>query len=681
MKIRWPIFILVICATLVILLIASRAQPTEARTSADRAGNKPMDVAKSDNLCRPSLTQLLRQDKNDPTKPLADLFDAGNQSVDAPNQAAVAMRARSTRINFDKLGWQVGAAIQLNLFDDAKFTAVLDRVESNSPGVEVWIGHLGSVPDSAVLLAVNGDIMIGNITAPGFLYEIRYTGTTHAIYQIDQRTFPPEAEPIPVELKEVGPIDPSAAPADSCTSIDVMVVYDAAARSAAGGTAAMQALINLAVSETNTGYGNSGVTQRINLVHMEEVSYDETSFDWNTALNRLTSTSDGYMDNVHTLRNAYHADETVLLVSDTAYCGLAWLMTTVSPSFATNAFAVVSQSCATGYYSFAHEMGHNMGSHHDRANASGSAAYSYSYGYQAPDKSFRTIMAYNCTSPGCPRINYWSNPDVNYNGQPTGELYTAPNSADNRRSLNNTNCTVANWRLGAAAPNAPTGLSAAAVSNSQIDLSWTDNSSDETGFKIERSPDGSTGWTQIATVGVNVHSYSNTGLTCETPYYYRVRAYNATGDSGYSNTANATTRWCPAVCTPDYTIQCGDAHNGNNSNAGSTNLIPGYSCSSRNESGPEYTYTFVPTAWEMVQVQLTNVISGDLDIFVNDSQGEGCTSDKCVAYGDSTASFFATQGRTYYFVVDGYQGAVSDYTLTVTCIAYTNQIYLPLIRR
>jgi hypothetical protein len=53
-------------------------------------------------------------------------------------------------------------------------------------------------------------------------------------------------------------------------------------------------------------------------------------------------------------------------------------------------------------------------------------------------------MAYNCSG-GCQRINYWSNPDVNYNGQPTGVLYTTPNSADNRRTLNNTISTVANF--------------------------------------------------------------------------------------------------------------------------------------------------------------------------------------------------------------------------------------------
>jgi hypothetical protein len=89
-------------------------------------------------------------------------------------------------------------------------------------------------------------------------------------------------------------------------------------------------------------------------------------------------------------------------------------------------------------------MGHNMGAHHDRATG-GTGAYEYSHGYQAPDKAFRTIMAYNCAG-GCPRVNHWSNPDVTYGGQPTGVLYTSPSSADNRLTLNNTVATVANFR-------------------------------------------------------------------------------------------------------------------------------------------------------------------------------------------------------------------------------------------
>jgi hypothetical protein len=79
------------------------------------------------------------------------------------------------------------------------------------------------------------------------------------------------------------------------------------------------------------------------------------------------------------------------------------------------------------------------------------------------------------------------------------------------------------------------------VSSSQINLSWTDNSNNETGFKVERSTDGTT-FTQIATVGANVTMYGNTGLSALTEYDYRVRAYNVGGNSTYSNIAPARTQ-------------------------------------------------------------------------------------------------------------------------------------------
>nr|MBA4148239.1 fibronectin type III domain-containing protein [Verrucomicrobiota bacterium] len=91
-------------------------------------------------------------------------------------------------------------------------------------------------------------------------------------------------------------------------------------------------------------------------------------------------------------------------------------------------------------------------------------------------------------------------------------------------------------------PSAPSGLTATAATTTQINLAWTDNSGIETGFKIERSLSSGSGFSQIATVGANVKTYSSTGLAAGTRYYYRVRAYNAAGNSSYSNTANTTTK-------------------------------------------------------------------------------------------------------------------------------------------
>ena len=103
----------------------------------------------------------------------------------------------------------------------------------------------------------------------------------------------------------------------------------------------------------------------------------------------------------------------------------------------------------------------------------------------------------------------------------------------------------ANATTSATIPTAPSALTATAASSSQINLGWTDNASNETGFKIERKTGSGGTYSQIATVGTGVVSYNDTGLTASTTYYYRVRATNAAGDSGYSNEANATTNAAP----------------------------------------------------------------------------------------------------------------------------------------
>ncbi|HEX3044633.1 MAG TPA: fibronectin type III domain-containing protein [Bacillota bacterium] len=91
-------------------------------------------------------------------------------------------------------------------------------------------------------------------------------------------------------------------------------------------------------------------------------------------------------------------------------------------------------------------------------------------------------------------------------------------------------------------PVAPSGLTAtAAASTPQIDLSWTDNSGNETGFRIERKIGASGSYSQIYTVAAGTTSYSDTGLDYGTIYYYRIKAYNTYGSSGYSNEAQAKT--------------------------------------------------------------------------------------------------------------------------------------------
>jgi len=93
-------------------------------------------------------------------------------------------------------------------------------------------------------------------------------------------------------------------------------------------------------------------------------------------------------------------------------------------------------------------------------------------------------------------------------------------------------------------PTAPTNLAATAAGSSQINLSWNNTSTSQTGVKVERSTDNVT-FTQITVAGATAASYSDVGLSASTTYFYRVRATNASGDSAYSNTASAMTQSPP----------------------------------------------------------------------------------------------------------------------------------------
>ena len=219
-------------------------------------------------------------------------------------------------------------------------------------------------------------------------------------------------------------------------------------------------------------------------------------------------------------------------------------------------------------------------------------------------------------------------------------------------------------------PEAPSNLQAQAVSAYQIDLNWQDNSSDESDFHIERSPDGVSGWSEVATVGANQTAYSDAALDCETTYYYRVRAHRHSDQqfSAYSPSAQAQTLSCPApgICLPDWSLTCGGSDAWNNGAPGSTRQIASYACSSWDESGPEYTYTFVPDLSGQATIYLEGM-TADLDLFVlSDAAGE-CKSDNCIAYGDTAVQFDVQAGQTYYVSVDGYLGAISDYTIYAEC--------------
>jgi len=429
-----------------------------------------------------------------------------------------------------------------------------DRVASLSRRVErgqglSWVGTLEGEDGSTVVLTWRRGALAGFVDDGTRIFEFTPgKGGEHYVYELDQAALPPLEPDILPEPEEPGGSSPAGGgtvAAEGANVIDLLVVYSQASRNRYG-AAGIESRIISAVEAANQAYLNSQVDQQLNLVYLGETDYTETG-DMGVALSALRSPSDGIMDEVHALRDTHGADLVALVNEDPNYCGIGYVMTSESTSFASWAFSVTLSSCLTNQ-TLAHELGHNQGNMHDRDSSSNAGVFPYSYGYRrcVSGDGFRTVMAYSCT--GGTRISYFSNPSVSVNGHPTGIDYeTDPaSSADAARSMNLTADTLAAFRASVSAtpPAAPTALSATAVSHQQIDIGWIDNASDETGFRVERSPDGAA-WVEIATLGANVSAWSDDGLMASTNYSYRVRAYNGAGTSSYSSTATATTQAPP----------------------------------------------------------------------------------------------------------------------------------------
>ena len=122
--------------------------------------------------------------------------------------------------------------------------------------------------------------------------------------------------------------------------------------------AQMEALIELAVQETNVAFVESGINAQVRLVHMRPTNYNEGS-GWTRTLSDLRGETDGNMDEVHELREIYGADMVHVVISQEEYCGIGYF----GPRF-DRMFGATDWSCMTGRYTFGHEIGHNMGCHH-----------------------------------------------------------------------------------------------------------------------------------------------------------------------------------------------------------------------------------------------------------------------------------------------------------------------------
>ena len=383
---------------------------------------------------------------------------------------------------------------------------------------------------------VNQGTVFGQISKPNFTYQIRHiTNGIHAVYEVDPSKFPPDGEPIAPEIESKSstitnpqkesdgtsePAPPSledslyqnpfpksgigygqmgdaplsgiATKPDTLTSssnssasdpgtqsddgtvIDVLVVYTAEALVVEGGTSAIESLIDLSISLTNSIYSNSGVDHILRLVGQQEISFSESSFSFSGF---LTAAQNGSIPGLNDLRDTVGADIVAILVQgDNSLCGIAGLMTTVTLNFAPFAYSVTQTNCAVGNLTMAHEIGHNMSARHDRANDNTNGSpFDFNHGFVDNTNNFRTVMGTGANT----RISNFSNPNVLFGGAVTGVAEGDPLAADNRLTFQNTSLTVSNFRQAIDSPSNQAFASIVPFSNSNRVISpyWQSDSS------------------------------------------------------------------------------------------------------------------------------------------------------------------------------------------------------------
>ena len=344
---------------------------------------------------------------------------------------------------------QQGGAIRVAVAPGVQVVAVGERVEHRAAEDISWAGPVrggeGWVQMVFMEGGVTATVRVGNTS-----YAVEpIGGGLHAVSRIDQSGFPQEHTPDNpsgalqdnggnvLASRSLGIAPASTSSLAAATQINVLVVYTASAASAAG---TIGSKIQLAVDETNQSYVNSGVNINMVRVHTAQVTYNEANRSFSQHVTALRSTTDGIMDDVHTLRNSYAADMVILVVNDSEACGQAAAI----GATASYAFAAAHYTCITGYYSFGHELGHLQSARHDRFMDATTTPYAYGHGYIPPSKSWRTVMAYGNNCNNCTRIQWWSSPLKTHPG--TGEVMGTAAYEDNARVLNTTAPTIAAFR-------------------------------------------------------------------------------------------------------------------------------------------------------------------------------------------------------------------------------------------
>ncbi len=360
----------------------------------------------------------------------------------APSSIQMMMNKSASTINIDPLKLFNLPDFKIELPGLENFYAIKEKIEANRLNGQNWIGDVvyldpygltTGIKGRAYFVEVNGQIT-GTIHTPNEIIQIFPDGAggqvmvSSAPEEFDNSGDAVMDEGSVMEAAAAAPVYGNRIDGESPASvanpytIDIMFVVTPATQAAVND---VQGLIELSLVTGNDVLENSLIHTRLQWVGTHYSDYEETD-SMSTSLSALKNIDDGDMDEIHGIRESVGADM-VMLVSDAHdYCGIAYVDTQL-----TSTFSVTSNSCMSSYTPI-HELGHNFGAMHDRANGSNSR-YSFGYGLQNTiyEPYWRSVMAYPCSGLSCPRIPYFSTPAITYNDIPLGD----PETYDNARVL------------------------------------------------------------------------------------------------------------------------------------------------------------------------------------------------------------------------------------------------------
>jgi len=328
------------------------------------------------------------------------------------------------------------------------------------PKLCIWRGEVEQTGGLVTLMWWPNGMMAGTVQDAGKIYSIRHMGGQfYAVVEMNAERMPQEHAALPQKLwasvanlrddplvqqgdasllrraMTAGhvPLPPAAAPqrgkrasttgtdaarrrppaAGKDVVIDVIVAYSKKAASNYGDI--KRELVDLAIEEANHSFRTSNLAHiKLRLVHAYQTNYVEEGEHFQH-LWRFADRGDGYMDEIHGLRDKYRADVAVLIVDDPTGCGLS----TRVYADAEEAFSVVHHECAAASYSLAHEIGHLIGARHELALDKNMTPFPYGHGFVNGSK-WRDIMSHKVSCAGCPRLPVWSSPKLVVRGEAAG---------------------------------------------------------------------------------------------------------------------------------------------------------------------------------------------------------------------------------------------------------------------